>query len=82
MLAYFNAPVVRWYEIGMELGIHVSVMERIKQDHQIDATKCLKLMVCEWLKSPQLRPCWHCLVKALEKLGLDVIAGFILNDYG
>ena len=57
-------------------------MERIKQGHEIDATKCLKLMVCEWLKSPQLRPCWYYLVKVLENLGLDVIAGFILNDYG
>ena len=57
-------------------------MERIKQGHQIDATKSLKLMVYEWLKSPQLRPCWYCLVEVLEKLGLDVIAGLILNDHG
>ena len=82
MLAYLNPAAVRWYEIGIKLGILPSVMERIKQDYQIDATKCLKVMVCEWLKSPQLRPCWYYLVKVLEKLGLEAIAEFICNDYG
>ena len=84
VLSYLEAVVSRWRDIGKELGISLMVLERIEQNHAVDAIRCAQSMVCEWLKCPQLRPCWYCLVKALESLGLDLVADTILNtaDYG
>ena len=67
-----------------ELGMSPIVLERIEQNHAGDAIRCARSMVCEWLKCPQLRPCWYCLVEALKTLGLDLVAETILNaaDYG
>ena len=84
VLSYLEGVVTKWCDIGMELGISLIVLERIEQDHAVNAIRCTQAMVCEWLKCPQLRPCWYCLVKALNSLGLDVVADTILNaaDYG
>ena len=84
VLSYLKAVVTRWYDIGKELGISPIVLEEIEQNHAVDDIMCAQSMVCEWLKCPQLRPCWYCLVKALKTLGLHLVAETILNaaDYG
>ena len=84
VLSYLEAVVTRWRDIGKELGISPIVLEKIEQNHADDAIRCAESMMCEWLKCPQLRPCWYCLVKALETLELDLVAETILTaaDYG
>ena len=55
----------KWYDIGIELEIDVSVLDAIKHDND-DAGSRLTAMLTNWLKRTTPSPNWEALVNALK----------------
>ena len=55
----------KWYDIGIELEIDVSVLEAIKSDND-DVALCLTTMLTGWLKQTTPSPTWEALADALK----------------
>ena len=57
---------LKWYDIGIELGLKVTDLDYIKIVNNSDPTKCLTEMLKVWLKSIDPSPTWKALGIALE----------------
>ena len=55
----------KWYDIGIELKIEVSVLDAIKHDSD-EVGSCLTAMLKGWLKQTTPSPTWEALVDALK----------------
>ena len=66
-----------WYDIGIELGLELDVLDVIEKDHPLSGVTCLQKTLDRWLKF-NTDATWRSLEVALTnvnraKLGLDVI---------
>ena len=41
----------KWYNIGLQLKVPVTELQRIESEHKNDHTTCLRLMLTKWLES-------------------------------
>ena len=73
---------VKWYDIGLDLGLPVNTLETIRQECQ-DLGECLRKMILEWLKAVDLQPTWRKLVDVLQNRVINegVLAIKITQDY-
>ena len=61
---YIHDVSSKWYDIGIELDIHVGTLDNIKAQHP-DPSHCLREMLIVWLKSVNPEPSWNKLLTAL-----------------
>ncbi len=76
---------IKWFVLGLQLGVSESHLKVIEQDHRIDGIEvCLRKMISLWLSMINPRPSWEGLVAALEKpsVGMFVLAKGIREEYG
>ena len=58
---------IKWFELGLQLGVEESNLKVIEQDHAKEGVEvCLRKMISLWLKTINPRPSWEGLVAALE----------------
>ena len=57
----------KWYDIGLELNVKPSVLNRIRSQYS-NPTECLREMLSEWLSGTNPYPTWEALAQALESL--------------
>ena len=57
----------KWYDIGLELNVKPSVLNRIRSQYS-NPTECLREMLSEWLSGINPYPTWEALAQALESL--------------
>jgi len=67
-LLLFEARL-KWFNLGVQLGIDDTTLNSIKMKYPSDADNCFKEMLCHWLKMDP-PPTWDRLLSALES---DVI---------
>ena len=63
--------VHKWFDLGLELGLSSSTLQRIKLDHRENTSKCLHDMLCSWLTEKDNVKAkgganWETLVNALK----------------
>ena len=56
---------IKWYNIGLALGLHCTILDRIEAD-SVTADTCLRKMLVEWLHSGKNRT-WRVLAEAMGK---------------
>ena len=73
---------VKWYDIGLDLGLPVNTLETIKQECQ-DIGECLRRMIHEWLKAIDLQPTWRKLIDVLQNKVVNegALAAMIAEKY-
>lgn len=57
---------LKWYDIGLELGLPWHTLEKITQECQ-DTGECLRKMILEWLRAIDLKPTWRSLLNVLQR---------------
>ena len=67
---------VKWYNIGLELGLTAGTLDAIQLTNKHDVDECFRVMLKEWLRKSELLPTWSSLAKALRALpvGLEQLA--------
>ena len=68
----------KWYDIGIELGLELDVLEIIKTDNPQQSVNCFQKTLDKWLKLNNDDATWKTLEVALTnvnraKLGLDPV---------
>lgn len=63
--SYLFAIRVKWYDIGIELGVKVATLDSIRSKYSDDGD-CLREMLKEWLKSISPSPTWTILAGVLR----------------
>ena len=69
----------KWYNIGLQLGLHAGVLDSIRESEHYDSDRCLTSTLKKWLRSADLQPSWSNLAKALraKTVGLGQLANQI-----
>ena len=67
-----------WYDIGIELGLELDVLNIIKKDNPLECEACFQNTLDKWLKLNTDNATWKTLEVALTnvnraKLGLDPV---------
>jgi hypothetical protein len=62
---------LKWYDIGLELGVKEIDLEEIKLQYGNKSAECLREMIKKWLKFFPDRPTWGKLATALEAPAVD-----------
>ena len=57
---------MKWFNIGLKLGISVGTLNAIKKNNNQDPDNCLTAMLEHWLNNGRPKPSWAELVKALK----------------
>ena len=57
---------VKWYNIGLKLGISVGTLDSISKANNQDPDDCLTAMIKDWLKNGKPKPSWAAVAKALK----------------
>ena len=57
---------VKWYFIGLELGISPGTLKAIKKNNNQDPDECLTAMLEYWLNNGKPKPSWAAVAKALK----------------
>ena len=57
---------VKWYNIGLKLGISVGTLDSIGKANNQNPDDCLTAMIKDWLKNGKPKPSWAELAKALK----------------
>lgn len=65
---------LKWYNIGLELGIDVTDLDEIKYTNNDIPRKCLLEMLKVWLNLVENSPTWKALSKALRTEPIDELA--------
>lgn len=59
---------IKWFNLGLQLGLKERDLKVIEQDHAKDGVEvCLREMLSLWLKMINPHPTWEGLVAALKK---------------
>ena len=74
--------VVKWFQLGIHLGIPHYELSIIKADHELEGVRrCKTEMFNIWLKNaPEAK--WSTIVKALVKAGMEDLAHKIALHHG
>ena len=75
----------KWFELGLQLGVKESELERIEHDHgQRDAQACLRKMLSVWLRMITPHPSWERLLTSLShpSVGDPALAEKIREEVG
>ena len=56
----------KWYNIGLGLGLHYTILDGIAAD-SVTADTCFRKMLVEWLHSGKIRT-WRALAEAMGKI--------------
>lgn len=66
---------IKWFDLGLQLGLRESDLKVIEYDRGKDgAHVCLREMISLWLKMINPQPSWEGLVVALKKPSVQLIA--------
>ena len=57
---------VKWYNIGLKLGISAGTLDSISKANNQNPDDCLTAMIKDWLKNGKPKPSWAQLAKALK----------------
>ena len=57
---------VKWFNIGLKLGISAGTLNAIKKNNNQDPDDCLTAMLEHWLNNGKPKPSWAELIKALK----------------
>ena len=57
---------VKWFNIGLKLGVSVSTLNAVKKNNNQDPDDCLTAMLEYWLNNGKPKPSWAELAKALK----------------
>ena len=70
----------KWYNLGLRLGLHPSVLDAIRTRCQHNPEECLVEVLKEWLKRGGTEPTWRELARALMStaVGEGALAGKLL----
>lgn len=55
----------KWYNIGIQLGLTVGILDAIRHDHHDQSVDCLREMLIAWLKH-DFDATWERLIEALR----------------
>ena len=61
-----NDTRVKWYEIGLQLGVSVGTLNAIKKDYN-STSDCLRETLTTWLKTSPSPPTWNNIVNVLRR---------------
>ena len=61
-----NDTRVKWYEIGLQLGVSVGTLNAIKKDYN-STSDCLRETLMTWLKTSPSPPTWNDIVDVLRR---------------
>ena len=64
--------VTEWYQLGLQLGIHVAKLKEIEKDYPQNQRRKIEMLVCWCQITPNVS--WIELAKALENIGYIVLA--------
>lgn len=64
----------KWYDIGIELDLHVKQLDEIKIKFHDDPAKCLLEIIILWLGSTNKLPTWEAMAKALKADAVNEVA--------
>ena len=81
LMDYLKKIVIRWYELGVQLGVPISKLNEIRCNNSSDVYQCKLLMLQEWQRQPTLKPSWCTLVDALCRMEESVIADRITRQF-
>lgn len=75
---------LKWFYLGLELGIDETTLRVIKQDHRDDTEQCFTEMLSVWLKMASPMPSWEALLAALKQpsLGLEGLVVHVKKKLG
>ena len=73
--------VVDWFHLGIYLDIPHFELLTIEQDHRGQTKRCRSEMLQWWLANAE-QPSWSAVVRALNGIGLSVLAKKIATKYG
>ena len=62
---------VKWYFIGLELGLMASDLDSIKSQFHENPEECLRESLKKFLEKRDPKPTWKLIVKALESDSVD-----------
>ena len=71
--------VTQWFEVGLQLGIPEAELNHIDHSHRL-TKKCLKYMLIEWGKRENRT--WSKVVRALNAIGMELLAQTLSTKYG
>ena len=57
---------VKWYNIGLELGLTAGTPDAIQQTNQCNTDICFRATLKEWLSRADLQPSWSGLARSLR----------------
>ena len=57
---------VKWFNIGLKLGISVGTLNAIKKNNSQDPDDCLTAMLEYWLNNGKPKPSWAAVANALK----------------
>ena len=74
---------VKWFHLGVELGLCPSSLEAIRTKFSNDPAECFSQMLMDWMAGQGLEPTWKNLSSALKALPVNhpAIAKVIKEKY-
>ena len=57
---------VKWFHLGVELGLHPSSLEAIRKKFRDDPAECFSQMLMDWLAGQGSKPTWKNVSSALN----------------
>jgi hypothetical protein len=57
---------VKWFNIGLELGVSPGTLNAIKKNNSQDPDNCLTAMLEYWLNNGEPKPSWAAVANALK----------------
>ena len=57
---------MKWFNIGLKLGISVGTLNAIKKNNSQDPDDCLTAMLEYWLNNGKPKPSWAAVANALK----------------
>ena len=57
---------VKWYYIGLELGVSAGTLDTLKKHNSQDPDDCLTAMLKYWLNNGKPKPSWAAVANALK----------------
>lgn len=81
VLRRYKFPESRWYELGLELGLHQPTLSSIEASFGTKVGRCLQECLTKWLTQADNvhMPTWQSLGRALSGIDERAVGGNILK---